>query len=46
MRNSIELKEFRELINEAKLEGLMGAVEKANPLAEKAGKIKREVIEI
>ena len=47
MRNSIELNEFRRLINEAKLEALMSAVERVNPKAEKPAKLRREeVVEI
>jgi hypothetical protein len=47
LRNSIELKEFKRLINEAKLEVLMSTVERANPKAEKPAKIRREeVVEI
>ena len=47
LRNSIELNEFRRLINEAKLEVLMSAVERVNPQAEKPAKLRREeVVEI
>ena len=47
LRNPIELKEFKRLINEAKLEALMGAVERVNPKAEKPAKLRREeVVEI
>jgi hypothetical protein len=48
LRNSTELNEFKRLINEAKLEVLMGAVERANPPARKtagAGS-KEEAVEI
>jgi hypothetical protein len=47
LRNPIELNEFKRLINEAKLEVLMGAVERVNPQAEKPAKFRREeVVEI
>jgi hypothetical protein len=48
LRNSTELKEFRRLVNEAKLEALMSAVERTNPPARKtagAGS-KEEAVEI
>jgi hypothetical protein len=48
LRNPTELNEFRRLINEAKLEALMSAVERVNPSARKtagAGS-KEEVVEI
>jgi hypothetical protein len=48
LRNSIELNEFRRLINEAKLDVLMGAVERVNPSARKTAgtESKKEVVEI
>jgi hypothetical protein len=48
LRNSTELNEFRRLINEAKLEVLMSAVERVNPKAEKPAQPKpgEEVVEI
>jgi len=47
LRNPTELKEFRRLINEAKLDVLMSEVERANPKAEKPAKLRREeVVEI
>jgi len=42
LRNPIELNEFRRLVNEAKLEALMIAVERVNPQAEKPAKLGRE----
>ena len=47
LRNSIELSKFRKLINEKRLEALMGAVEKANLQAEKPAKLRpEEIVEI
>ena len=48
LRSPLELKEFRKLINEAKLEALMGAMEEVNPSARKPERLKheKEVIEI
>ena len=48
LRNPTELKEFKRLINEAKLEVLMSAVERVNPSARKTAETgsKEEVVEI